>query len=63
MYNKNTIETDYELMNEISKLYDTHSEINYLKSLNDNELSIIEDYSEFTIKKIKAAFYLGRISK
>ena len=63
MYNMNTIETEYELMDKISKLYDTRSEINYLESLNNNELSIIEDYSEFIIEKIKAAFYLGRISK
>lgn len=63
MYNMNTIETEYELMDKISKLYDTRSEINYLESLNNNDLSIIEDYSEFIIEKIKAAFYLGRISK
>ena len=63
MYNKITIETEFELMNEISKLCDIQSEINYLNSLNDNEQIIIEEYYEFTIKKIKAAFYLGRISK
>lgn len=63
MFNMNTIETEYELMDKISKLYDIRSEINYLESLNNNELSIIEDYSEFIIEKIKAAFYLGRISK
>ena len=63
MLNMNTIETEYELMDKISKLYDIRSEINYLESLNNNELSIIEDYSEFIIEKIKAAFYLGRISK
>lgn len=63
MFNMNTIETEYELMDKISKLYDISSEINYLESLNNNELSIIEDYSEFIIEKIKVAFYLGRISK
>ena len=63
MFDMNTIETEYELMDKISKLYDIRSEINYLESLNNNELSIIEDYSEFIIEKIKAAFYWGRISK
>jgi len=63
MYNMSEIKSEPELMNEISKLYDSQAELNYLETLNNNELGILEEYSEFIIKKIKAAFYLGVTSR
>jgi len=63
MYNISEIKSEPELMNEISKLYDSQAELNYLETLSNNELGIIEEYSEFIVKKIKAAFYLGVTSR